>query len=334
MTTTLVTGATGFIGSRLVNALAESGAPVRALVRHPAAAAALRRPGVELVQGDLGNPASLWEAVVGVGRVFHCAGLVGDWLSPQEAWRINVEATELLLELCAGAEVDRVVYLSSLSVLGAMHHRGTDESAPCRPSGDVYADSKVEGERVVSNYIGRGGPEVAIVRPGFVYGPGDRQFLPRLIDALSTKQFMYVGTGAKLLNIVYVDDLVDALLRAGSTPAAAGQAYNLTDGTETSLRTFVGFLCEQLGIPAPTRHVPPPLARAVCQVSELVARLRRSTSAPRLNRGRMRFLYYDQLYSVDKARRQLGYDPHHTYREGLPLTLAWYKEAGLLPAVS
>jgi len=215
-----------------------------------------------------------------------------------------------------------------------MHHRGTDESAPCRRSGDVYADSKVEGERAVANYIGRGGPEVAIVRPGFVYGPGDRQFLPRLLDALSTRQFMYVGTGDKRLNIVYVDDLIDALLLAGSTPAAAGQAYNVTDGTETSLRTFVGFLCEQLGIPAPTRHVPPPLARSVCYASELVARLRHSKSAPRLNRGRMRFLYYDQLYSIDKARRQLGYGPRHTYREGLPLTLAWYQQAGLLPAVS
>jgi len=112
MTTSLVTGATGFIGSRLVRALAESGEPVRALVRNPGAAGALRRPGVEVVQGDLEDPSSLPDAVVGIQRVFHCAGLVGDWLSPQEARRINVEATQLLLELCAGAEVGRVVYLS------------------------------------------------------------------------------------------------------------------------------------------------------------------------------------------------------------------------------
>jgi len=228
--------------------------------------------------------------------------------------------------------IERVVYLISLSVLGTVHHRGTDESAPCRHSGDVYADSKVDGERAVGNFIDRDGPEIVILRPGFVYGPGDRHFLPRLVDSLTNRQFMYVGTGEKKLNISYVDDLVGALLLAGSTAEAAGEAYNLTDGTETSLRTFVGFVCEQLGIPAPTRHVPPLLARAACHALERLAHLRRSESAPRLNRGRMRFLYYDQLYSIDKARRQLGYHPRYTYREGVPRALASYRKAGLVPA--
>jgi nucleoside-diphosphate-sugar epimerase len=327
-----VTGATGFIGGRLVDALIEGGHDVRVLVRDPAKAGSLRRPGVELVRGDLGDPASLEEAVSGAQGVFHCAGLVGDWLRPEEARRVNVDGTRALLSACASAEVERVVHLSSLSVYGLGQHRGTDESAPLRYCGDPYIDSKIDAERMVRVYVDRGGFEVVILRPGFVYGPGDQRFMPKLLDALARRQFVYVGDGAKLLNLSYVDDVAAAMLLAGSAPAAAGQAYNVTDGTETSLRGFVEFLCSELGMTAPTRRIPPPVAWAACYGAEALARARQAKEAPRLSRGRMRFLYYNQHYSGDKARRELGYHPRFTYREGIPPTLAWYRQHGLLPA--
>lgn len=326
-----VTGATGFIGGRLVHALVEAGHKVRALVRDPVRAQFLHRPGVELVQGDLGDPASLDQAVTGAQRVFHCGGLVGDWLRPEETRRINVEGTRALLSASAAAGVERVVYLSSLSVYGLGHHHGTYETAPHRYSGDTYLDSKIDAERMVRVFMDRDGPETVILRPGFVYGPGDQRFMPRLLEALARHQFAYIGDGSKLLNISYVDDVVQAVLLADSTHAAAGQAYNLTDGAQTSLRTFVEFLCQQLGIPAPRKQIPPPVAWAVCHGAEAVARALRSKEAPRFNRGRMRFLYYNQRYCIDKARRELGYRPRFTYREGLPPTLAWYREQGLLP---
>jgi nucleoside-diphosphate-sugar epimerase len=328
---TFVTGATGFIGRRLVDALVDAGHKVRALVRDPAKAQFLHRPGVELVQGDLGAPVSLHEGVTGAQRVFHCGGLVGDWLRPEETRRINVEGTRALLTACTSAGVERVVYLSSLSVYGLGHHHGTYETAPHRYSGDVYLDSKIDAERMVRVFMDRDGPEMVILRPGFVYGPGDQRFMPRLLEALARRQFAYIGDGSKVLNIGYVDDVVHAALLADSTRAAAGQAYNLTDGTETSLRSFVELLCQQLGIPAPRKEIPPPVAWAVCHGAEAVARALHSKEAPRFNRGRMRFLYYNQRYCIDKARRELGYRPRFTFREGLPPTVAWYREQGLLP---
>ena len=327
----LVTGATGFIGARLVDRLVEDGHDVRALVRDPAKGAPLRRPGVEPVQGDLGDPASLEAAVTGARWVFHCAGLVGDWLRPEETRRVNVDGTRALLAASAAAGVDRVVHLSSLSVYGLGQHRGTDESAPLRYGNDAYIDSKIDAERMVRVYLDRAGPDVVILRPGFVYGPGDRRFLPTLVDALARRQFVYVGDGAKLLNLSYVDDVAAALVLAAATPGAAGEAYNLTDGTETSLRSFVELVSAGLGIPAPTKHIPPPVAWAACYGAEGLARARRAKEAPRLSRGRMRFLYYNQHYSGDKARRGLGYRPRFTYRDGVPPTLAWYREVGLLP---
>ena len=325
-----VTGATGFIGGRLVEALLEQGGKVRVLVRDPAKSPLLHRPGLELVRGDLSDPGGLEEAVRGAERVFHCAGLVGDWLRADEAQRVNVEGTMAVMAAGAAAGVERVVHLSSLSVYGLGHHRGTDETAPLRYSGDAYIDSKIDAERMVRVHADRGRLETVIVRPGFVYGPGDRRFLPKLLDALARRQFVYVGDGGKLLNLSHVDDVVRGLMLAATEPAAVGRAYNLTDGTETPLRDFVEFLCRELGIPAPTKRIPPPLAWAACAGADALARARRAEEAPRLSRGRMRFLYYNQYYSGDKARRELGYRPRFTYREGLPPTLAWYRDHGLL----
>jgi nucleoside-diphosphate-sugar epimerase len=326
-----VTGATGFIGGRLVDALVDEGHKVRVLVRRPAGSPLLHRDGVELVQGDLGDPAGLEDAVRGAERVFHCAGLVGDWLRHDDARRINVDGTRALLSACTASGVERVVHLSSLSVYGLGQHRGTDESAPLRYSGDAYIDSKIDAERMVRVAADRDGLPVVIVRPGFIYGPGDLRFLPKLLDALGKRQFVYVGDGSKLLNLSYVDDVARAMLLAAGDPKAVGEAYNLTDGTETSLRDFVESLCGSLGIPAPTKKIPPAVAFAAAHGVERLARARKAEEAPRLTVGRMRFLYYNQHYSGEKAQRELGYTPKFTYREGIPPTLAWYRASGLLP---
>jgi nucleoside-diphosphate-sugar epimerase len=163
------------------------------------------------------------------------------------------------------------------------------------------------------------------VRPGFVYGPGDRQFLPRLLDALEARRFVFVGDGSKLLNIVYIDDLVRAVLLAADSLVAGGEAYNVTDGTKTSLREFVTFTCDESGFPQPSRRVRPRIAWSLTYALEALAKVRRAKEAPRLNRARMKFLYYNQLFSIEKARRELGYEPRFTYREGLPPTLDWFR---------
>jgi nucleoside-diphosphate-sugar epimerase len=255
-------------------------------------------------------------------------------VSREEIMRVNVEGTRRLLAACAGGGVRRVLYLSSLSVLGMMHHDGTDESAPCCYTRDPYSDSKIDSEKVVRGFAARGEVETVILRPGFVYGPGDRQFLPRLLDSLATRKFAYVGDGSKLLNVVYVDDVVQAALLADATPRATGQAYNLTDGTRTSLREFVTLVAEQAGLPQPTRQLPPRLAWALVYLLEGIAKARRSKEPPRLNRGRMKILYYNQYYSIEKARRELGYEPAVGYDEGVPAAIEWFREQGLLPAAA
>jgi 2-alkyl-3-oxoalkanoate reductase len=162
-----------------------------------------------------------------------------------------------------------------------------------------------------------------VIRPGFVYGAGDNHVLRPLVERLRNGGFAFVGDGNKQLNTVYVGDVVRAALLADETPHAAGQVYNITDGRNTTLREFVTFIADYIGVPCPTRRVPGFAARAAAAVMEAVARASGSKSPPPLNSSRLRFLHYNQRYSIEKARRELGYEPLVSYREGLPPALDW-----------
>ena len=321
-TVSLVTGGSGFVGNRLARALVERGDRVRALVRDPAGSADLSALGVELVQGDMTDEASLRRAVEGVDRVFHTAAVVGDWIDRRQAAEVNVEGTRRLLEAAVAAGVTRAVHVSSLSVLGTKHHHGTDESAPY-VYGDPYTDTKIDSERVALEFAAEGRIEVVVIRPGFVYGAGDNHVLVPLVERLRGGGFAFIGDGGKELNTVYIRDVVRAALLADETPGAAGQVYNITDGRNTTIREFVTFIAEYLAIPPPTRQVPVPVAKAAAVLMESVWRAVGAKNPPPLNKSRLRFLYYNQGYSIEKAQRELGYEPQVGYREGLPPALDW-----------
>jgi 2-alkyl-3-oxoalkanoate reductase len=241
---------------------------------------------------------------------------------------VNVDGTRRLLEAAVEAGVTRAVHVSSLSVLGTQHHHGTDETGQY-VHGDPYADTKIASEQVALELARAGRIEVVVIRPGFVYGPGDNHVLAPLVERLRSGRFAFVGDGTKELNTVYVDDVVRAALLADETPAAAGRVYNITDGQNTTLREFVTFACEHLGVEPPTRQVPAPVARVAAAIMEPVARAAGAKRPPPLSRGRLRFLHYNQRYSIERARRELGYEPRVSYREGLPPALEWIESREL-----
>ncbi len=319
----LIAGATGFMGTRLAAAAIERGDSVRGLVRDLDRAADLRAVGVETVQGDMLDCDSLRRAVKGVDCIFHTAAVIGDWPDRELTRRVNVEGTRQLVSLAVHAGVRRVVHFSSLAVYGNQHHRGTDESAPYR-YGDTYTDAKIDSERAVFDLARNGAIEAVSLRPGFVYGPADRTLIPKILEALRAGKFMFVGDGSKQMNCVYVEDVVQAAMAASVAPGVTGRAYNITDGQIPALKDFIGFIAEYCELPMPTRHVPPLLAVAGCYTSEHVGHLVGVKQAPLMNISRLRFLYYNQAYSIERARQELGYAPCYTIRDGLPLTLDWF----------
>lgn len=315
----LVTGATGFVGGRLVSALAERGHRVRALTRRTIGLETLRASGVEIVRGDLADPASLVRAAEGVGLVFHAAGRVSDW-GPREAFlAANVEGTRNLVAACREAGVARLVHLGSLTVLGLPRDgRVVDERTPPEPParGDFYTESKLEGERIVREAHGIGGLETTVVRPGAIWGPGDPNVVPRIVRLLRRGAMPYVGGGRNLVGLVHVDNLVRGLLLAGETEAAAGEIFHLTDDEEITAREAIDGIADALGVPRPRLSIPFPVVLAVAALVEGTARAARLRRPPPLTRYGARFVACHARYDLAKARRELGYAPAVSFREG------------------
>jgi nucleoside-diphosphate-sugar epimerase len=328
--TWLITGATGFVGSHVAAACKARGLAARTIARPTSDAAFLEGLGVSIVRGDLTDPAVVRQAADGADVVVHCAARVGDW-GPVEDYRaVNVEGLRGLLDACVGRPLKRFVHLSTLGVYAARHHHGTDETEPLPESHmDGYTQTKVEAEQLALQYHRQNGVPVVVLRPGFVYGPRDRTVLPKVIDNLRQGKFRFLGSGRQALNTIFVGNLVDAIFLAADKPQAVGQVYNLTDGEFVSKRRFIEALVQGLGLPGPKPiSIPLFLARPMAWWMERDARKKGATKAPRLTQARLKFLGLNLDFSIDKAKRELGYQPRVGFDDGMRETVAWYRENG------
>ncbi len=325
--TIFVTGSTGLVGSHAVEEALARGHRVRALVRPTSDTSWLDRWGVEKVVGDLENPEALRQGAEGADWIFNCAAKVGDWGTLAEFRRLNVDALRLLLEAAVAAKVERFVHVSSLGVYEGRDHFGTDETTPpAADSLDAYTRSKTEAELLALQYQQEKGLPVAVIRPGFIYGERDRTVLPKLLDALRKGRFFYFGSGDQALNCIYVKNLVQGLFLAAEVPEAVGEVFNLTDGERVSKKQFVGQVAKLAGLPEPGRHLPLGVARVLSKVVEGIAKARGAKRPPLINKARYKFLGLNLDYSIEKARRVLGYDPPFKTEQGLKNAMAEFAE--------
>jgi nucleoside-diphosphate-sugar epimerase len=330
MTTCLITGATGFLGGHLAEGCRQRGWRVKALARPSSDTSLLDSLGAEVVRGDLAEADTLPPALEGVEVVFHAAAKVGDW-GPVEGYRAaNVGGTRNLLEACKGRQLSRFVHFSSLGVYAARHHHGTteDEPLPVRHI-DGYTQSKVESEQLALVYHKDHGLPVVVLRPGFIYGPRDRTVLPKLVENLKKGIVRYLGDGSQALNTIYVGNLVQAALLAVENPGCVGRVYNLTDGEAVSKRRFIEGVADGLGVPRPTGSVPLWVARLAAWGMESVSRAFGTAEPPRLTQARLKFLGLNLDFNIERARKELGYNPAVRFEEGLARTLAWCRENGI-----
>jgi nucleoside-diphosphate-sugar epimerase len=323
----LVTGATGFVGSQLVPSLVSRGDAIRALVRKTSRLEDLRHPRVELCYGDVTDPDSLRNAVQGIEAVIHCASVVGESGNREEFLRVNVEGTRNLLEACRGLPLKRFVHISSLSVItGYKDHEGTKEEAPYRPTGENYADTKIEAEKLVLEYGRRHQIPVTILRPGFIFGPGDRLFLPTVIKNLREGKVKLIDQGKKLLNLTHVGNLIEAIDRALTQDEAVGEIFNITDGEKVSKRQFFFAVADLMGIPRPAKSIPFPVAWILCAVVTALYKILRIRKLPPISRMKLRFAGQNQWFDISKSERLLGYRHKIRFEEGLKDAVRWYRE--------
>ena len=316
--TLFITGATGLVGSHVTEEAVRRGFRVKALVRESSETRLLDTWGVEKVLGDLEDVTALKRGVEGAEVVLNCAAKVGDWGTLEEFRRLNVDAFKLLLDAAADARVGRFVHVSSLGVYEGRDHFGTDETVPtASQSLDAYTRSKVEAEALALCLVKERSLPLSVVRPGFIYGPRDRTVLPKLLDALRSKRFFYFGSGDQALNCIYVKNLVQAIFLAAEVPEAVGEVFNVTDGARVSKKLFVGTVARLAGLKPPTRKIPLWFAWTLAVLMERRAKRKKSTTPPLVNKARYKFLGLNLDFSIEKARRVLGYDPKFTTEEGL-----------------
>jgi 2-alkyl-3-oxoalkanoate reductase len=318
-----ITGATGLVGSHATEEALKRGHRVRALVRATSDARRLLEWGVETVVGDLEDAESLKAGVKGADWVFNCAAKVGDWGTLQEFRRLNVDALRLLLDAAVATKLERFVHVSSLGVYEGRDHFGTDETVPpAANSLDAYTRSKTEAEALVLDYHRERGLPAAVIRPGFIYGERDRTVLPKLLYNLRRGRFFYFGSGDQVLNCIYVKNLVEGIFLAAVNPTAVGEVFNLTDGERVTKRQFVGRVARLAGLEPPNRRLPLGLARVLASLVEGAAKLGGAKNPPLINKARFKFLGLNLDYSIEKARRVLGYQPPFSFEEGIERAMA------------
>jgi 2-alkyl-3-oxoalkanoate reductase len=321
----LVTGASGFVGSHVLDTLLAEGRPVRALVRSPSTAGGPRDAGAEVTLGDVRQPDVLAEAVRGADVVYHCAAAVGPDFSPREIREVSLAGARNLLEALRRAGTGRAVLLTSVNVLGTRHLDQATEELPCRRSRDASADVKIEVEALAREYGERYGVDVTVLRPGLIYGPRDRNNLPQMIRALRRGKFAFIGSRDNVAPLVHVSDVVRAMLLAGQRPAR-GRAYHITDGSRTTIGEFIDHLAGLVGCPPPQKVLPYAVPYLGCLLFESLARLGLYRGRPPITRSSLRHLGTSRSFSIERAARELGYVPRVGYREGLRTAVGWMEE--------
>lgn len=325
MSAVAITGATGFIGGRLVERLLAQGREVRCLVRASSRVERLRELGAGIAVVDLERGGGLQDALAGASSVLHVAGAVRAWTGAEFA-RSNVETTRLVAESAARAGLERLVLVSSLAAAGP--------SAPGEPRVEEresapicdYGRSKLEAERALARAAGDA-LSFSIVRPSAVYGPGDRDFL-ELFKLGSGRSGLvpYVAPPDARLSMVHVDDVVELVLRALER-APAGRAYFASDGGAHTWEDIIHGVGAALGRELRAVRIPPAL---MVPAALAVQALRPFRARPpvlcldKLRQARQR----GWLCSFERARSELGFEPRFTLREGLAQTAAWYRAAG------
>ncbi|MBJ7302899.1 MAG: NAD-dependent epimerase/dehydratase family protein [Gemmataceae bacterium] len=325
--TCLITGAGGLVGSSLAEACVKRGYKVKALIRTGSDGSFLEKLGVEVVRGDLQDKSLPIEATQGVDTVFHCAAKVGDWGSVDSYRQVNVEGLRKLLDSLNPAQLYKFVHFSSLGVYEARHHHQTDESTPPPDQHfDGYTQSKMESEKLALQYHKDKGYPIVVLRPGFIYGPRDRTVLPRLMEKLKTKEVKYIGSSSYAMNNIFVGNLVQAAFLALDNPNAVGQVFNLTDGEKVSKKRFITTIAKGMNLPTPFfLPVPLWLVKLIASSMEKKALKRGALEAPKITKANIKFLGLNLDFSIEKAKRILGYAPAKTFDEGMAETLNWYK---------
>ncbi len=326
----LITGATGLVGSYVVERLVADGWRVRSLVRNRAAAGWLQSMGAELAQGDVLDAESFRSAAAGCDVIIHAAALVTTGRRWEDFRRMNVEGATNAID-AAERSGARLLQVSSVAVygMGARYRDApTDENAPLAPlrPGNHYGRSKRESEQLVLQAHEGGRIWSTAVRPSVVYGRRDRQFVPRVARLLRHGVMPLIGGGRSILAVVHAANVADGIAVAAVADKAGGRAYNLANDHDITVADFVRLAARGLKQRVRTVPVALPVARAAVAALAWVIAIGRGPSFGAQTRASLDYLTRNNPFTSQRARHELGWEPRMKPETGVPEAFEWYRE--------
>ena len=323
----LVTGANGFVGAMLCRKLVEQRHEVRGMVRKTSDLSLLEGVKIERCLGSLEDRESLAKACEGAQVVFHAASAVTDWGTLNYFRNHIVDGTQNMLEAALRTGVKRFVYVSSVAVHSFIDAQDMTEESPQLPIPFPYCQAKREAEDLVMRYHDLNGMEIVIVRPGDVYGPGDRITLLKMSKRLEKGNMLLVDNGKKMGALTYVENLADGLILAGTKKEASGETFVITDGVKITWAEYFEKLTKALDVQPIKCSVNHRTAKFLASQMEFVYRIFRIKNRPLLTKYLVMHASHDFHFNVDKARRLLGYNPITDIDETIRRTAEWYVRA-------
>jgi dihydroflavonol-4-reductase len=323
----LVTGATGFIGSHLVEALLQRGDQVRCLIRKTSDLKWLKGLPIEVAQGDCNDKDSLREAVTSVDLVFHLAG-VTKAVEEKTYFEVNAVGTENLIHVCLehNSHLQKFIYLSSQAAAGPCQNGGKKkESDPCEPV-SPYGQSKRMGEDFALAHAHE--LPLLILRPSAVYGPRDRDIYT-FFKLLSKRIKPCLSSEDQHISLCYVEDVVQAILLSAQTQEPSGEIFFLSDGQDYRWEEIGDIVTQAMETKAICVRVPEWMVFGVASLSEYLSKISGKPSL--LSKGKVEeMVQKNWVCDITKAKRVLGFEPKVSLMEGARLTFEWYKKENWL----
>jgi nucleoside-diphosphate-sugar epimerase len=319
---TLVTGATGFIGRHLVNALVNEGREVRCVVRGKSNTERLEKLGVEIVCADLLEKVSLLPALQGVSIIYHLAGEVYS-SKVTDYFKYNVEGTRNLIESCNGNSIERFIYCSSIAAAGPNPDNKTllTEKDSCKPI-TPYGISKYETEKIVLGYSKQNKIPAVIIRPPTIYGPGQSKIITDFFLQVRKGKFYVMGTGEYLRSLCYIENLIEGILLAEKNPAAVGEIFYLSDRKVYTFKEIVQTLADVQGVNLTLIKLPPIVAHLAMSLFSILYKFININILKLYTIG---IMGKNLGCSIAKAEDLLSFNPKIGLKDGIHRTIQYLK---------